>query len=529
MTTKMRWQAKDTIITILLGVGTALSRLPFHTPLLHSHDAVNYALALEHFDMRLHQPQPPGYPLYVLLGQAFQLLFPDHLAALLALSIVFSGLAVVAIYLVGRAMFGRQAGVVAALLAATSAVVWFQGEITVPYAPDMFASAIVGWLCYRLSEAPSGNGVWWAALAVGLAGAFRLQTFLFLFPLFLYALRGQPRRRAVGGILVAGAIFGLFFIPAVLLSGGPAAFLLAMRRTVPIFWSARTLTRSTRWDRFMRNTNIILRYTFRAMGEWALLLLPLGVLASARSWRLWREHRLCFLALWVLPTWIVYFLIWPGNPGTILVCIPPFFLLAGAGLDHVLTHPLRGFRKIGWAWLVGMLLWRTTVFATLPARPFGIYYRSFDNYAALRVATDCLQTRFALVDTVPVEHTVLYANDFRLLQYYRPQYRIFSLPNLRRSDPRVVKSIVAIADGKMETLENVDTATIIPADVERILLFDLPPEEILVNAADAEVKVEVRGEDECAISVITVPTDSIPLWTLEGLTLEAWEVKQSNE
>jgi len=81
----------------------------------------------------------------------------------------------------------------------------------------------------------------------------------------------------------------------------------------------------------------------------------------------------------------------------------------------------------------------------------------------------------------------------------------------------------------METLENVYTATIIPADVERILLFDLPSEEILADAADAEVKVEVRGEDECAISVITVPTDSIPLWTLEGLTLEAWEVKQSNE
>ena len=85
------WQKRDAVMAIALGVGTVLSRLPFQIDILNNHDAVNYALALDHFDMRLHQPQPPGYPLYIILGRAFNLVFHDHLAALVWLSTVFSG------------------------------------------------------------------------------------------------------------------------------------------------------------------------------------------------------------------------------------------------------------------------------------------------------------------------------------------------------------------------------------------------------------------------------------------------------
>ncbi|MDY7041608.1 MAG: DUF2723 domain-containing protein, partial [Chloroflexota bacterium] len=156
------WQKRDTVIAVVLAVGTVLSRWPFQINILNNHDAVNYALALEHFDMRLHQPQPPGYPLYVLLGRAFNLVLHDHLAALVWLSTVFSGLAVVAIYLAGREMFGRRVGFIAALLLVTSSLFWFQGEIAAPYTADLFASAIVGWLCYRLATS-SGRGLVWIA------------------------------------------------------------------------------------------------------------------------------------------------------------------------------------------------------------------------------------------------------------------------------------------------------------------------------------------------------------------------------
>jgi hypothetical protein len=504
----------DAIVIALLGLGTLLSRLPFRATLLNTHDAVNYALALEHFDMRLHQPQPPGYPLYVLLGRAFDLILNDHLAALIWLSMVFSGLAAIAIYLGGKELFGRRAGIVAALLVVTSSPFWEQGELPAPYAIDLFFSAMVGWLCYRLITSEGSRAVWSAALALGFAGAFRLQTIMVLFPLFLYALHRRNWRTIAGAIAIAGTVFGLFFVPAVMISGGPAAFLQAMRTTVPIFYSASTLVRSAQGSRFVANLVNILRYTFVTLGELALPLVLLGYLSCTRSLLFWRDARIRFLALWLLPTWVLYFLIWPGNLGTILVCMPPAFLLAGKGLDWVLGRA-GWIRAAGYAFLAVLLAWCVVLFCLLPQRPFGDAYRSFSNYASIAQQDAFQAAKLSLVQEVPVEGTIVYANSFRVLQYYLPQYRTFSPPSLYRSDPTRVKAIVSIQDGLLENWSGIPVTTLIPPGTKRIVLYDLPPEALVADPS----LVEEREEDGYAIRIVSVPAAANVLWTLEGLQI----------
>lgn len=44
------------------------AHLPFLAPALEDIDSINFALGLRHFDPALHQPHPPGYPVYILLG-----------------------------------------------------------------------------------------------------------------------------------------------------------------------------------------------------------------------------------------------------------------------------------------------------------------------------------------------------------------------------------------------------------------------------------------------------------------------------
>ncbi len=512
------WQKRDAVMAIALGVGTVLSRLPFQIDILNNHDAVNYALALDHFDMRLHQPQPPGYPLYIILGRAFNLVFHDHLAALVWLSTVFSGLAVIAIYLAGREMFSRRVGLVAALLLATSSVFWFQGEIAAPYTADLFASVMVGWLCYRLVTSSGRGVVWSTALAVGLAGALRLQTIAFLFPLFLYALRRRHWKTIGSAIILAGGVFGLFFIPAVIVSGGPRAFMRSMRVIVPIFWSTKTLIQSAKWSRFVHNADTIGRYVLRTLGEFALPFVLVGYLTRSQRLRFWRNSKLFFLVVWVLPTWIVYFLIWPGNLGTILICMPPLFLLAAVGLDWVMARPRWG-TTVGWASLVVLLAWRIAIFTILPQYPFGEHYRRFDNHETVDSIANYYQTRLSLVSEVPVEGTIVYANAFRHIQYYLPEYRTFSPPSLRRSDPTIVKSIVSIENGEMEVWNMRDVTTLIPPETERIVFFDLPPEILLADQA----LVEERSENGYTIQIISVPPNYKALWTLEGLSLNVHE------
>lgn len=500
-----------------MGVGVIVSRWPFQITMLNNHDAINYALALDLYDMRLHQPQPPGYPLYILLGRLFNLIFHDHLAALVWLSAVFSGLAVVAIYLAGRDIFGRRAGVVAALLLATSSVFWFQGEIAAPYTIDLFASAMVGWLCYRLGHSPERAAVWVTALAVGLTGAFRLQTITFLFPLFLYALRRCSRKTIAGAVLGVGSVFAVFFVPAVVLSGGPEAFIRSMRLIVPIFSSAKTMVRSVLWNRFAGNADAIARYTFQALGELVIPFVLLGYAARSHRLRFWQDSKLFFLAIWTVPAWIIYILIWPGNIGTILVCMPPLFLLAGAGVDWVMSHS-GWIGRAGWGALAVALGWQIALFTILPQYPFGEHYRRFDNYDSILSLDRYYRAKLFLVSQVPVGGTVVYANAFRHLQYYLPQYRTFSPPSLRRSDPNVAKSIVSVERGAMQVWNDVNVATLVPAGTERIVLFDLPG---VIQAEPA--LVEEHSKDGCSIQILSVPAHYRVLWTLEGLSLQAHE------
>jgi len=504
------------VVVVLVGLVTAFSRWPFQATLLDSYDAVNYALALDHFDMRLGQPQAPGYPLYIVLGRAFNLLFNDHRAALVWLSTVFSGLAVIAIYLIGREMFGRRAGLIAALLLAASTLFWYLGEVAAPYTTDLFASALVGWLCYRLARSPGRAIVWVGAITLGLVGAFRVQTLMFLLPLFLFALRNRSWKAIISALIVVGVVFGCFFGPAVMVSGGPSAFVGSMRTTVPILRSTETLVQSSRWTRFVKNGVTILRYTFAGLGELILLFTFVGYCTRSHKLRFWRNPTLLFFAIWVLPTWVVYLLIWPGNVGTILVCLPPFFLLAAAGLDWIMERPRWGM-AVGGILLAITLVWQVLVFTVLPPYPFGEAYRRFDNYARLEENLDYYRAKLSLVSEIPVEGTVVYADFYRHPQYYLPQYHVFSLPRFDPDGPSSVASIVAIHDGRIEGWRDVDVTTLIPPGTKRVVLFDLPPEIILGDQA----LVEKRSKNGYSIEIVSIPDAYRGLWTQRGLLIEA--------
>jgi hypothetical protein len=54
---------------------TLLTRVPFTSKFLYELDSVQYALGLQKYDVYLHQPQPPGYFLYVMAGRAVNVLF----------------------------------------------------------------------------------------------------------------------------------------------------------------------------------------------------------------------------------------------------------------------------------------------------------------------------------------------------------------------------------------------------------------------------------------------------------------------
>src|SRR5690242_17085233 len=55
---------------------------------LYYFDSANFALSLEHFNPALHQPQPPGYPLFVALLRLIHIVVPAPETVMLIAGII---------------------------------------------------------------------------------------------------------------------------------------------------------------------------------------------------------------------------------------------------------------------------------------------------------------------------------------------------------------------------------------------------------------------------------------------------------
>src|SRR5215475_11831986 len=100
-----------------------LTRIPAMAEYL-SVDNVNLAFSLEKFDPRIHQPQPPGYPFFVLFGRMVNFLFHNAERSFVVISLLVSGLCLPAAFALGKRMFSGWAGTAAVLLLLVNPVFW---------------------------------------------------------------------------------------------------------------------------------------------------------------------------------------------------------------------------------------------------------------------------------------------------------------------------------------------------------------------------------------------------------------------
>ena len=210
----------------------ALTRWPLAPKYLFYFDSVNMAYSLGDFDPQRHQPQPPGYPLYVGFCKAIHALGFSPEATFLVSGVLAGALAAWLLIKFGEEWGNSRAGWMAALLFCFTPVFWFNSLTNQGRAFSAVASAGTAWLCLRASRANAHWG-WLAGAACFLStmAGFRPVESLMLTPLLLWVIW---KRRPGGGALAVAVAVGA--IPAmawgwVLLaeSGGLSAYLELMR------------------------------------------------------------------------------------------------------------------------------------------------------------------------------------------------------------------------------------------------------------------------------------------------------------
>lgn len=393
-------------ISILLILVTRLPLMPGH---LYSFDTVNLALALDDFDPTRNQPQPPGYPLFVLEARLVQLLFgtPEHTFAVLG--VVICGLAVGMLFLLGKRLFSPWVGGIAAALLLVNPPFWFSG-LTSPLRPHLaLFSVVLAYCCWRVLEGER----WYfylASLVLGLGGGFRPELSLVLLPLWAWAgWRGGRARLLLSGALVFVGATLVWTTVLVIESGGLARVL----STFGDYLSTQTYQTSPLMEapsagwRRMAGRAVVWTGLGALAWFWTL---PFGWLGR-RQWPDW-SLRLQFLAIWFFPGFLFNLLIHIGDPDHALATIPAVCLLGGVSLftaeQHFQFRWIPFLKERGFAiWITFFLsysllflaqeprqkwlvLWLTLVLALLFLFPSSVLSRSSNEESNKRGPLVCL-------------------------------------------------------------------------------------------------------------------------------------------
>jgi hypothetical protein len=325
---------EDWVLALAIGGLTLASRWPYRARLLPTWDAVQFALALDQFDVVRHQPHPPGYILYVALGRLVAVVLSDAAATLGTLAVAASVVTVLLLYRLGWQLCGRGAAVLAALGLAASPLFWAYGVVGLPYAVEAALSTGITLSAWGMRH---GNvrSLIGSALLLGLGGGVRQSILLILGPVWL-AMAWLGFRRpgpVLAGLGLVALTTAAWLIPMLWLTG-PEHYLAAVVELYESTVHATTLVGGG-WTR-----NVV------GLGE--ALLVGVGVFLPVLVWglrpgpgrRLHGGEHAALLALWALPALTIYALVHLGQHGYLLMVLPVCYLLVGQSLMEIWSRAL---------------------------------------------------------------------------------------------------------------------------------------------------------------------------------------------
>jgi len=415
---------KDLFPWIFLIAGV-ITRIPFTSRFLLNMDSGQFVLALEKFDVTVHQPHPPGYFLYVMLGRVIHFFVEDGNAVFVSVSVIFSGLTTAAVYRLGKEMFDTKTGAIAALIALTSPNVWFHGEVALTYIAEAFFSTVIAFFCWKIINGEE-KYVWISAIALGIAGGIRQNTTVFLLPLWIYSIRNLTKGKILASVAVLGGTILLWFIPMIHMSGGWATYRYALRELWVFHTGGHTFFDSG-WASFRVFSFALLLYLLYGLGV-GLFLLGLSFYSLIRRGksRSIDRKKVVFFSLWVLPTTFFYLFIFISvqNPGYVLILLPALFLATSFSVVSLGTELKKRYGKNACSWILFVLIvLNTAIFLSFKTPVSYPWIKHHDRELSLLMKE---------IRTFDPGETAIFINNYIYYSYrhvmvYLPQYRVYNV------------------------------------------------------------------------------------------------------
>lgn len=438
-------RARRWLVPLLLVAFTLPLYVAFQSVSLDDFDSYSFALALGDFDLVLQQPQPPGFPVYVLLGRLLLALTHGPTAALTLLSALSGTLIALLTHELGRATSPRPSltGVGAAMLVGLLPMGWLTAEKALSDAPGMALTLLAIWLLWRGREDLRWLGV--GSLASGLSLGLRPQNSLPVLLLLAGLAVGHTlAHRSLRPLAWVGLPFliGLltWLLPTARAVGGLSAYLshvaahsahvrqadslLGTRLPLETALRARALAFG---DTFLVHTIGVGLFNRWNWWDAARALAALAVALPGLIRAGWRQRTTWLLAAWAaLAAGQVFVLEALDRPRLMLPLLPPLALLIA-----------RGWARLGRPTLTAPAILAVTAIALLvQGLPLAAQLAS--------VPAPPSQAAAFVAAHYPAEETlVAAAGSFRAVQVELPAYRRLYLYAL---DPDAARAAVAGLD-----------------------------------------------------------------------------------
>ncbi len=346
------------IFFALLVVATRYPQAPGQ---LFTFDDVNLAYSVGHFDIRISQPQPPGYPLFVLQMRILHWLrFRRVESILLFLALAGSIAALLLLAMFGRRLYEASggfglAGFFAACLLALHPVFWHAGITSALRVQLAAISVAIAWSCWR---AWRGEREWVlrSAIVLGLCAGIRPEIGPVLLPLWAmsaWRAKAGVRDYARGLAAMAAAVL-IWLLPAMIASGGPVSYIQANLNYIAdqgsvssgVFGAAAEKWQTTFWR--------LMVWTCCGFLSW-----PLAAVLAWKRREGWSadRNRLAFLGWWLLPPAIFALTVHLEDPGQLLALAPPVALFGGYLFDRALGNWSERLSRWTTPVLVAAALW----------------------------------------------------------------------------------------------------------------------------------------------------------------------------
>ena len=435
----------DVGLAVILFAAALALRIPFRSQFAYHWDSAQFALAVGEYNVRISQPQAPGFYWYVMLGRLVNLVAGEPHAALVWLSVVAGASLVAAGYLLATSMFGRSCGLGTGLILLTSPLCWFHSEVALSTIVD--AALVVGFVLviWRATQ----RGVTWfqtASLAglFAVVGGVRPQSAVLLVPLWGYILWGYSgssrNRKILCSVALATGLCLFWLVPVIKSAGGLASFgeLLRLKSQ---FDAPRIVWRGGGLGALLMDISCLGRACWVGLLGAAIISLMEFVHwvvfeePSTKN-QFYRDHKrqLSVLALWIIPMLLFDVLMYAALPGHVLNLFPAIVILASLGLVRF-SRRLAALLAVGCSSMEGAVFTivallnifvfvyspRPTVRLLLGMDLTGVEIRRHDSALAA-----CFQ---AIRERWPSKNVILYHRHedfywgFRQFQYHLPDYR----------------------------------------------------------------------------------------------------------